>query len=98
MSAAKSYADAPQEIKDAVEQLIRTYGIDPALLAGALVAATSRIVMAATLAEREANAKMAATYGANMSIWMSSEWPTAKLASNYAGQDIAAAIRKRGEG
>lgn len=54
MSKPTSYAEAPQEIRDGVEQLIRTYGPDPALLAGALVAATTRIILAAKAEEREA--------------------------------------------
>ena len=47
MSVPRSYAEAPQEIRDAVEHLIRTYGSDPALLAGAIVSATSMSIMAA---------------------------------------------------
>lgn len=55
----------------------------------------ARARMDAKAEEREACAQIAKTYGANMSIWMTSEWPTAKLAANYAGQDISAVIRNR---
>lgn len=59
-----------------------------------LQAAFDRAIQSSVEAERERAARLAETYAANMSIWMSSEWPTAKLSANYAGQDIARAIRK----
>lgn len=62
MNKPETYAEAPQEIRDGVEQLIRTYGSDPALLAGALVAATVRIIIAAKAEEREAIADLAAGF------------------------------------
>lgn len=48
----KTYAEAPEDIRNAVEQLIRDYGSDPALLAGAIVSATSRVIQSAVEAER----------------------------------------------
>lgn len=52
-----SYAEAPESIRTAVEDLIRNYGSDPALLAGAIVSATMRAIMAAKAEEREAIAR-----------------------------------------
>lgn len=53
MSEPEAYADAPQEIRNAVERLIRDYGNDPALLAGAIVSATSSVIAAARKEERD---------------------------------------------
>lgn len=92
--------DISQEVLDSADGLWtdlanyaggKTRDDETVLIARAIIAAEKR----GEEREREACAQTAATYGANMSIWMSSEWPTAKLASNYAGQDIADAIRNR---
>lgn len=55
----ESYAEAPEDIRPAVEHLIRQYGSDPALLAGAIVSATVNIIHQTKADEREACAKIA---------------------------------------
>jgi hypothetical protein len=88
------YADAPQEIRDAVEQLIKTYGSDPALLAGAIVSATSRAILAAKAEEREACAQRindrAEEFRAGKTVTSNT------MARIF--DDMAHEIRKRGEG
>lgn len=47
----------------------------------------------ALMSSDERAARIAESYSANRSIWMSDEWDVARLATNYAGQAIASAIR-----
>jgi hypothetical protein len=54
MDKPQTYSEAPEEIREAVERLIETYGSDPGLLAGAIVSSTVRAIIAAKAEEREA--------------------------------------------
>lgn len=80
---AQNYKNAPEGIRASVEQLIRDYGSDPALLAGAVVSATSRAIQAAQEAERERCARICEDYE-----------PPAYTDVDNACIDLATAIRK----
>lgn len=100
MSRPETYAEAPQEIRDAVEQLIKTYGSDPALLAGAIVSATCRAILAAKAEEREEKdvllkALKAISQVDEIDIVLDPHW--AIRVAGAALRDIRA-IRKRREG
>jgi hypothetical protein len=98
MSKPTSYAEAPQEIKDAVEQLIETYSHNPALLAGAIVAATYSAIMAAEKrgAEREREACAAVADDGVFDEHALAQATDVGLGKDIASREIAAAIRKRG--
>lgn len=96
----QSYAHAPDDVRKSVEQLIQTYGADPALLAGAMVAATCRALLAA---ERRGIERVAEEF-AQIVEWRVNLFPedgtglTARNALKEAANSIrAAAIRQLGE-
>lgn len=88
------------DIADVAEALVDELHANPDVtFAGILAGPTFERRIAEVLAdERERCAEIAATYAANMSIWLSSEWPTAKLTARIAASEIAAAIRNPSPG
>lgn len=62
------------------------------------IADLARAIMAAKAEQREVDAQIALANDVQVAIWELSELSLARLATNYASAEIAAAIRKRGEG
>lgn len=96
MSKPDTYAAAPKEIRDAVEQLIKEYGPDPSLLAGALVAATTRAILAAEKRGEEREREACAILVGEEPLETYATLAASRQAADHRAR-MSSAIRERGE-